>query len=352
MVKTFGNVAAIATPPKPQPTHMVVAGLDFSNPLTIYDYGKPVKEKLSKKADYVLEMAKGKDCTAINASVMNIVNIAKGVDIDRFGKSSTLDNIPVVGKLVSMFRASKQQFLDQVQSASQQLDVATDELKKHVESINKRSEILQGMYEDGVQEIDQLNSLVVQGNAYVVQFKTEIAKLSDEQQVTQDSALGQRIRDMVMFTENFEKHLFDLQCIIQESEITNYELREQQYADQRMLSKFQSVITHAIPLWKKKIAQALQSEQQRKSLTVLKTTDEFTNDLIRNHADTVKQNTLDAAKASQQSIISTETIEYSQAQLMSTVDEVIKINNESATRREDGIRKFKALSDARNIRKF
>jgi uncharacterized protein YaaN involved in tellurite resistance len=281
-------------------------------------------------------------------SVTKIINIANSVDIDTFTNGHKLKNVPIIGAIIKAFQQTKQQFMDQVQSALDQIDKASSEIDKHGKIVASRSKDLQAIFEDNENDVQRMEQMVLLGRERQREIQQQAEELCvHAQQNPQNVQVVQQSRDIVMYLNNLDKHLFDLQTVVEDGQITSSEIREMQYSDQMLGAKLQSIITLTIPMWKKKIALAIKSNQQRASLDVVKAADDFTNQTIRNHADMVKKNTIDATIASQRAVIDTETVEYAHNQLLLTVDEVIRINNESQQKRDDGIKKFQDMRSQR-----
>ena len=113
------------------------------------------------------------------------------------------------------------------------------------------------------------------------------------------------------------------------------QIRLVQNNDTLMAEKIQSTITNTIPLWKSQMVLALGMEHSRQATAAQSAVTEMTNDLLKKNADMLKMGTIETAKEAERSVVSIETLQHTNAQLISTLDEVLNIQREGAAKRRE-----------------
>jgi uncharacterized protein YaaN involved in tellurite resistance len=150
-----------------------------------------------------------------------------------------------------------------------------------------------------------------------------------------------RIIDMTSFitvwydTESFEKKLHDLEMSRMVSIQMGPQTRMLQNNDVMMIEKIQSSLVNTIPLWKSQMVLALGLENARKATAAQAAVSEMTNELLKKNAEKLKQGSIDIAKEAERSIIDIETLQHTNEQLISTLDEVMQIQRDGAQKRQE-----------------
>ena len=132
----------------------------------------------------------------------------------------------------------------------------------------------------------------------------------------------------------FEKKLHDLELTRMISLQTAPQIRMIQNNDLLMTEKIQTAIVNTIPLWKSQMVLALGMEHSRQATAAQNAVTEMTNDLLKKNADALKMGTIATAKESERSIVDIETLQHTNQQLISTLDEVLAIQQEGAAKRK------------------
>jgi uncharacterized protein YaaN involved in tellurite resistance len=160
-----------------------------------------------------------------------------------------------------------------------------------------------------------------------LQQKIDKAKQSGLPEDAQDA------RDFSELCERFEKKLYDLELTRQVSIQMAPQIRLIQNNDSLMAEKIQSTIMNTIPLWKNQMVIALGIAHSQEAMEAQRRVTDMTNELLRKNMDALKAGTLETAKESERGIIDVETLKYTNEQLISTLDEVVKIQDEGRARR-------------------
>ncbi|MBP3485929.1 MAG: toxic anion resistance protein, partial [Oscillospiraceae bacterium] len=158
-------------------------------------------------------------------------------------------------------------------------------------------------------------------------------KAKAEQTGAQEDA--QRYNDMAQMCERFEKKLHDLELTRMVSVQMGPQTRLLQNNDTIMIEKIQSSLVNTIPLWKSQMVLALGMEHTRQATAAQSAVTEMTNELLKKNADMLKMGTVQAAKEAERSVVDIETLQHTNQQLISTLDEVLNIQKEGAAKRRE-----------------
>ena len=105
--------------------------------------------------------------------------------------------------------------------------------------------------------------------------------------------------------------------------------------DTLMVEKIQSSLVNTIPLWKSQMVLALGMEHSRQATAAQSAVAQTTNELLKKNADMLKMGTIATAKEAERSIVDIETLQHTNEQLVSTLDEVVNIQREGAQKRKE-----------------
>lgn len=144
---------------------------------------------------------------------------------------------------------------------------------------------------------------------------------------------AQYVHDLNALVTRFEKKIYDLELTRAISIQMAPQIRLVQNNDSLMVEKIQSSLVNTIPLWKSQMVLALGLANSKKAMEAQKEVTDFTNQLLRKNAEILKQGTIDIAKESERGIVELDTIKHTNEQLMSTLDEVLRIQEEGRAKR-------------------
>ena len=146
---------------------------------------------------------------------------------------------------------------------------------------------------------------------------------------------AQAARDLDSMCNRFEKKLHDLELTRQVSLQTAPQIRMVQSNDTLMVEKIQSTIVNTIPLWKSQMVLALGVEHSAQAAAAQREVTDMTNELLKKNAAKLKMATIDAAKESERGIVDMETLKMTNESLISTLDEVMRIQQEGRQKRRE-----------------
>ena len=164
---------------------------------------------------------------------------------------------------------------------------------------------------------------------------TELEELRKKAEASGTSEDAQAYNDLVQMCDRFEKKLHDLELTRMISIQMGPQTRMLQNNDTLMVEKIQSSLVNTIPLWKSQMVLALGLENSRKATAAQSAVTEATNEMLKKNADMLKMGTVAAAKEAERSIVDIETLQHTNQQLISTLDEVIQIQKDGAQKRRE-----------------
>jgi uncharacterized protein YaaN involved in tellurite resistance len=198
----------------------------------------------------------------------------------------------------------------------------------------KDIELMNVMYEDNYTYFTEITMYILAGEERLKEFR---AKDIEEQRnlAAQDKGemAVQKLNDMVAAADRFEKKLHDLKLTRMISIQMAPQIRMIQNNDALLAEKIQSSINNAIPLWKNQMVIALGLANAQSALDAQKKVSDMTNDLLLKNSEMLKQSTIDIAKASEESIISIDTVRKTNENLITTINEVLDIQKKGQENR-------------------
>lgn len=162
---------------------------------------------------------------------------------------------------------------------------------------------------------------------------TELAQLIEKANRSNLPEDAQAAKDLESLCDRFEKKLHDLELTRMIAIQTAPQIRLVQSSDSLMIEKIQSTVVNTIPLWKSQMVIALGVEHANQAARAQREVTDMTNELLRKNADALKVATVESAKASERGIVDLETLKATNASLISTFDEVIRIQEDGRQKR-------------------
>jgi uncharacterized protein YaaN involved in tellurite resistance len=192
------------------------------------------------------------------------------------------------------------------------------------------------MYEENLGYFRNLSLYIIAGKKRLERAKQgELKALKDKADQSTNIEDSQKLKDFQDLCIRFEKKIFDLELTRNICIQMGPQIRLVQNNDIILADKIQSSIINTIPLWKNQMVLNLGIEHSKRALNAQKMVTDMTNQLLKTNADLLKTNTLETAKESERAMVDIETIEYTNNQLISTLEDVIKIQEEGKQNRED-----------------
>ncbi|UTZ21479.1 toxic anion resistance protein [Vibrio campbellii] len=303
--------------------------VDIYSSRGIANLGQESAEKISQYSDSMLSQVRTKDLEEMGENLNQVVGLAKGVDLSGLiGKDSFF------GKIISKFRQTKESILAQFNSVSTQLDRVIKEIDTQQSRLQERSGQLDAVFSQNIAQYKALTEAIIYGESRRLLLQDKIESLSNELSSEHSPLKAQELSDLQACENRIEKRVHDLKSLQMLALQTAPMIRMVQNNNITLVEKFNNIKTLTIPSWKKQFTLAISMLEQKKSLELATKIDDATNDLIRKNADLLRQNTLQTAQANQRSVVDIETLEHVQNTLISTLQDVVSIEQEGARTRK------------------
>lgn len=303
--------------------------IDLKNSSIVVQYGSAAQKKVAEFSDSALEGVKTKDMGEIGDMITNLVSELKGFSVDTsekkglFGKLK--DKISDVRKLKTKYDA-----------AEANVDKITGVLEGHSNQLQKDMIMLDKMYDTNLTYFKELTMYIIAGKDKLKKERettlVELQEKANKSGLTEDA---QEANDYAALCDRFDKKLSDLELTRTISMQMAPQIRLVQNSDAMMVEKIQSTINNTIPLWKNQMVLALGIENSKQAMEAQRRVTDLTNELIKKNAEQLKTGSVEIAKESERGIVDMETVRYSNEQLISTLDEVLKIQEDGRNKRRD-----------------
>lgn len=241
--------------------------------------------------------------------------------------------------LFGLFQKGQQKvtyLISNYESAETSIQKIEKDLQHHRQVLTKDIYIFDQMYDQNIKFYKELTMYIIAGKKALALAKaTRLPELRNKAEMTQDQLDVQLYRDYEDAWKRFEKRIFDLETTRLVSIQMAPQIRLLQNADQEVADKLRSNVINTIPLWRNQMVLALGIEHSRRALDAQAAVTEMTNEMFRRNAETLKQGAIDAALASEKSIVDVETLRKVNSDIITSINEVVKIHEEGSRRRTE-----------------
>ena len=302
--------------------------INLADTNVIIQYGSGTQKKMADFSDTALENVKTRDLGEVGDMLTSVITNLKEVDPDAEEEGGFFRQLfKKPGKKMTELRAK-------YDTASANVEKVSRALQEHQVTLQKDIAIMDKMYTTNLTYYKELTMYILAGKAKLeeaVNTDLPAAKAKAEQSGLAEDA--QAARDLEEQINRFEKKLYDLQLTRMVSIQTAPQIRMIQSNDTMMVEKIQSTIVNTIPLWKNQMVLAMGIEDSTRAAKAQAEVTDVTNKLLQSNADKLKQATIETAQASERGIIDMETLKHTNETLISTLDEVARIQSEGREKR-------------------
>ena len=301
--------------------------IDINNSNSILQYGVGAQKKIADFSETALNNVKTKDLGEIGDMLSGVVCELKNFEnIDE--KKGFLGIFKKPAEKINQMRAK----YDKVEG---NINKICSTLENHQIQLLKDIAMLDKMYEINKVYFKELSMYILAGRKKLTKLeKEELPKLAARAQASGLPEDAQATNDFVSLCNRFEKKIHDLELTRMISLQMAPQIRLVQNNDSLMSEKIQSTIVNTIPLWKSQIVLALGVAHSTNAAKVQSEVTNMTNQLLRKNAETLKMSTIETAKESERGIVDIETLKMTNESLISTLDEVMRIQTEGRQKRK------------------
>lgn len=302
--------------------------IDITDTNMVLQYGAAAQKSVAGFSENALSNVRSKDLGEVGADLSELVVQLKG-----FGSGEEKKGLAgLFRKAGNKIESMKAQY----GKVEANVDRIAQSLEKHQITLMKDIAMFDQMYELNLKYYKELTMYILAGKKRLEEVRAgELEELRIKAEKTGLAEDAQAYNDMVNLCNRFEKKLHDLELTRMISVQMGPQTRLLQNNDTQMVEKIQSSLVNTIPLWKSQMVLALGMEHSRQATAAQNAVTEMTNDLLKKNADTLKMGTIATAKEAERSIIDIETLQHTNQQLISTLDEVLNIQKEGAAKRKE-----------------
>ncbi len=299
--------------------------IDISDSNMVMTYGAAAQQHIASFSESALNSVKTKDLGEIGETLSSLVVQLK-----------TMDE-PEKKGIAGWFQKKKhdlEAMKANYSKAEANVDKIVEMLEQHQVTLMKDIALFDQMYDLNLKYYKELTMYIIAGKkrlAEVRATKLQELRIKAEQSGAQEDA--QAYNDFANLCDRFEKKLHDLELTRMISIQMGPQTRMLQNNDTLMVEKIQSSIVNTIPLWKSQMVLALGIEHGRQATAAQSAVTNMTNELLRKNAETLKMATIETAKEAERSVVDIETLKATNENLITTLDEVMKIQSEGKAKR-------------------
>lgn len=299
--------------------------IDLTNSQMILQYGAGTQKKMADFSETALENVKTKDMGEIGDLLSGVVH-----ELKDFDEEEEKGFLGFFKKGANKITAMKTKYAKAETNINQICKV----LENHQVQMLKDVAILDKMYELNLTYFKELTMYIMAGKKKLEEVRsTTLASLLQKAQQSGLAEDAQAARDLESMCTRFEKKIHDLELTRQISLQTAPQIRLVQSNDTMMVEKIQSTVVNTIPLWKSQMVLALGVEHSAQAAEAQREVTDMTNTLLKKNAEKLKMATLDTARESERGIVDMETLKATNESLISTLDEVMHIQQEGREKR-------------------
>ncbi|MCD8396429.1 MAG: toxic anion resistance protein [Lachnospiraceae bacterium] len=314
---------------------------EFSKQIDLHDsngilqYGAGTQKKMADFSETALKNVRTKDLGEVGDMISSLVTELKSFDEDESEKGLFGGLFKKSGNKVANMKAK-------YDKAEVNVEKICTVLEDHQVQLMKDVAVLDKMYDLNLTYFKELSMYILAGKKRLEEVRaTEVAAAVEKAQRSNLPEDAQAAKDLQDLCDRFEKKIHDLELTRMISIQTAPQIRLVQASDTLMIEKIQSTVVNTIPLWKSQMVISLGVEHANQAAKAQKEVTDMTNALLKKNAEQLKMATVESAKASERGIVDLETLKSTNASLISTLDEVMKIQ-------EDGRAKRRAAEDELN----
>lgn len=318
----------VLSPEERQAAAQFAEKIDLTNSQMILQYGAGSQKKMADFTENALSNVKSKDLGEVGELLAGVVKELKGFDEEEEEKGF----FGFMKKPANKITAMKAKYA----KAETNVNHICKVLESHQVQLMKDVALLDKMYELNLTYFKELTMYIMAGKTKLHEVQTtEIPKLLDRAQKSGLAEDAQAARDLDAMCNRFEKKLHDLELTRQVSLQTAPQIRMIQSNDTLMVEKIQSTIVNTIPLWKSQMVLSLGVEHSAQAAKAQREVTDMTNELLKKNAAKLKMATIETAKESERGIVDIETLKTTNESLISTLDEVMHIQQEGRQKRRE-----------------
>lgn len=326
--------AAVEEPKVPEPTlspeeqqlvNDFAAKIDVENTAQILQYGAGTQKKMADFSDAALVGVRNQDLGEVGDLIINVVGELKGFDAEE--EKGFLGFFKKQANKLELMKA-------RYDKAEISVEKISDALQQHQVRLLKDSAMLDQMYEQNLAYFKELTMYILAGKKKLEEVRS--GRLSQLEATAQRTGLAEDVqaaKDLADKCQRFEKKIYDLELTRAISMQTAPQIRMIQNNDNVMVEKIQTTLVNTIPLWKNQMVLSLGIAHSTEAAKAQRQVNDVTNALLQANAKKLHMASVETAKEAERGIVDIQTLQKTNAELIQTLDDVMKIQQDGRAQR-------------------
>ena len=302
------------------------ARIDVENTAQILQYGAGTQKKMADFSDAALANARTQDLGEVGDLIVSVVGELKGMDADEEKKGF----LGFFRKQADKLETMKGRYA----KAEVNVEKIADALEQHQVRLLKDSALLDKMYEQNLAYFKELTMYILAGKQKLEEVRA--GKLAELEETAKRTGLAEDVqaaKDLADKCQRFEKKIYDLELTRTISIQTAPQIRMIQNNDTVMVENIQTTLVNTIPLWKNQMVLALGIAHSTEAAQAQRQVNDVTNALLKHNAEKLHMASVETAKEAERGIVDIETLKKTNADLIQTLDDVMKIQSDGRAQR-------------------
>lgn len=301
--------------------------IDLNNSTVILQYGAGAQKKIADFSETALSSVRSKDLGEVGELLSGVV-----YELKKFDEEEEKGFLGFFKKSSNKIEAMKSKY----DKAEVNINKICDVLESHQIQLLKDTAMLDKMYDLNKNYFKELSMYILAGKKKLEKVKAEeLPKLMEKANTSGLPEDAQAVNDFVSLCDRFDKKIHDLELTRMVSIQMAPQIRLVQSNDTIMSEKIQSTLVNTIPLWKSQMVLALGINHSTQAAQAQREVTDMTNELLKKNAAVLKMATIETAKEAERSVVDIETLKQTNESLISTLDEVLKIQTEGREKRRE-----------------
>ena len=312
--------------------------IDISNSAMVMQYGAGAQQKVASFSEKALDNVRTKDLGEVGNLITDVVTELKGFDEDEKEKGFFGHFKKTANKMATM--------KTKYEKTEKNIDTIVEQLEKHQMTLMKDSASLDQLYALNLNYYKELTMYIIAGRKKLAEVQNvTIPALREKAAKSGLQEDAQQVNDMVALADRFDKKLHDLELTRMVAMQMGPQIRLVQNNDIVMSDKIQSTIVNTIPLWKSQMVIALGVAHSEEAAKAQREVTDLTNAMLKKNAEQLKMATINTAKEAERGVVDIETLTQTNEMLISTLDEVMQIQDEGRQKRREAETELRRIED-------
>nr|WP_246153168.1 toxic anion resistance protein [Salinicoccus hispanicus] len=308
----------------------------------LIQYGANAQQALSKFSHQMLNEVQSKDVGPIGDTLESLMKKLKEIDPDELSKEKK----NIFNRLFRRVKKSVNELISKHQSVASQVDRISIQLEHAKEVLVKDVHLLDKLYDQNKDYFDAINIYIAAAEMKKQELENEtLPQLRSKAEQSSNQMHVQEVNDMMQYINRLEKRVHDLKLSRQITLQSAPQIRMIQNINQTLAEKIQSSILTSIPLWKNQMAIALTLLRQESASQAQQAVTNTTNDLLTKNSEMLKQNSIRTAQENERGIVDIETLKTTQDNLVTTIEETLRIQQEGSQKRQAAERELEQMEE-------